>query len=88
MIFIRLTLVNRNKEVFLNAEKINDLMLTDSKTETMVSLQGEQNFYNVVEKHEEIMKIIENEEGKYQLLCANCNWIKRFENNETRKSNE
>src|ERR1022692_3922959 len=20
---------------------------------------------------------------KYQLLCANCNWIKRFENNET-----
>lgn len=23
-------------------------------------------------------------EGKYQLLCANCNWIKRFENNEAR----
>lgn len=21
-------------------------------------------------------------EGRYQLLCANCNWIKRFENNE------
>ena len=21
-------------------------------------------------------------ENKYQLLCANCNWIKRFENNE------
>jgi len=21
-------------------------------------------------------------EGKYQLLCANCNWIKRFQNNE------
>ena len=20
--------------------------------------------------------------GKYQLLCANCNWIKRYENNE------
>ena len=20
---------------------------------------------------------------KYQVLCANCNWIKRFENNET-----
>jgi hypothetical protein len=28
--------------------------------------------------------IIENElrNNKYQLLCANCNWIKRFENNE------
>lgn len=25
-------------------------------------------------------------ENKYQLLCANCNWIKRFENNEVRKS--
>jgi len=23
-----------------------------------------------------------NKEGKYQLMCANCNWIKRFENNE------
>lgn len=23
-------------------------------------------------------------ENKYQLLCANCNWIKRFENNENR----
>jgi len=22
-------------------------------------------------------------EGKYQLLCANCNWIKRFENHES-----
>lgn len=21
-------------------------------------------------------------EGRYQLLCSNCNWIKRFENNE------
>jgi len=24
-------------------------------------------------------------ENKYQLLCANCNWIKRFENKETKK---
>lgn len=24
-------------------------------------------------------------EGRYQLLCANCNWIKRDENNEVRK---
>lgn len=26
-----------------------------------------------------------NKEGKYQLMCANCNWIKRFENNEHHK---
>ena len=26
-----------------------------------------------------------NKNGKYQLLCSNCNWIKRWENNETKK---
>lgn len=25
-----------------------------------------------------------NGENKYQLLCANCNWIKRYENNENK----
>ena len=25
-------------------------------------------------------------ENKYQLLCANCNWIKRYENDETNNS--
>lgn len=38
--------------------------------------------------YSDILKSINNNEGKYQLLCANCNWIKRFENNETRKSNK
>ena len=32
-----------------------------------------------------IMESIEKKENKYQLLCANCNWIKRYENNELRK---
>ena len=31
-----------------------------------------------------IIRSISTKENKYQLLCANCNWIKRFENNETR----
>lgn len=26
--------------------------------------------------------VLEDINGKYQLLCANCNWIKRHENNE------
>ena len=26
--------------------------------------------------------ILEDKSGKFQLLCANCNWIKRYENNE------
>lgn len=30
-------------------------------------------------------KIINDAEGRYQILCHNCNWIKRFENNEIRK---
>ena len=30
-------------------------------------------------------KIINGFTQEYQLLCANCNWIKRVENKETRK---
>jgi hypothetical protein len=30
-----------------------------------------------------ISKKILNGSKEYQLLCANCNWIKRYENNET-----
>ena len=29
-----------------------------------------------------IIRSIKNKENKYQLLCANCNFIKRYENNE------
>lgn len=34
----------------------------------------------------ELRKMIKDDYVKYklQLLCANCNWIKRFERNETR----
>ena len=35
--------------------------------------------------HESIVKSFLANENKYQLLCANCNWIKRSENNENRK---
>lgn len=34
--------------------------------------------------HGMVLKSFLNAENKYQLLCANCNWIKRFENNEHR----
>lgn len=26
-------------------------------------------------------KVIKDKTGKYQLLCANCNWIKKYNNN-------
>jgi len=28
------------------------------------------------------LKVLNDKEGKYQLLCANCNWIKKSENDE------
>lgn len=31
-----------------------------------------------------VLKSVTAKEGKFQLLCANCNWIKRFENHEVR----
>lgn len=32
-----------------------------------------------------VMDSVRNKENKYQLLCANCNWIKRYTNNELPK---
>lgn len=29
-----------------------------------------------------VLESVMNNEGKYQLLCANCNWIKKYTNNE------
>lgn len=34
-------------------------------------------------KNNVLLKRIKNGSTKYQLLCANCNWIKRYEKNET-----
>ena len=31
-----------------------------------------------------IIRSVLNKENKYQLLCANCNWIKRWENKEAK----
>lgn len=29
-----------------------------------------------------LLEVVADKTGKYQLLCANCNWIKRSENGE------
>lgn len=34
-----------------------------------------------------LQKVIKDTEGTYQILCANCNWIKRFERNEEAEGN-
>lgn len=35
--------------------------------------------------HKWMRMVIEDQTGKYQILCANCNWIKRCENREYNK---
>ena|SRR3990167_2062193 len=37
---------------------------------------------NTKDFHRKVLKSIHSKENKYQLLCANCNWIKRFNNKE------
>lgn len=37
------------------------------------------------EFHRHVLKSFMKGENKYQLLCANCNWIKRIDNKEHRK---
>ena len=36
-----------------------------------------------VDFHRRVLDSVLKNERRYQILCANCNWIKRFENNET-----
>jgi hypothetical protein len=38
--------------------------------------------YNTKDFHRLVLLSLKNKENKYQLLCANCNWIKRTENRE------
>lgn len=33
------------------------------------------------------LRVLNDKSNKYQLLCANCNWIKRYENNEDNRNN-
>lgn len=35
--------------------------------------------------YKNVIRSFLNKENKYQILCANCNWIKRSENEETKK---
>lgn len=39
------------------------------------------------EFHKHVLNSFIKGENRYQLLCANCNWIKRFENNEVSTNN-
>lgn len=41
--------------------------------------------YSTKDYRRVVLKSLQNKENKYQLLCANCNWIKRDTNNELYK---
>jgi len=57
----------------LQFDHINGGGVAESKTRTT------NHYKNIIES---VLK----KENKYQLLCANCNWIKRAENHEVRKA--
>jgi hypothetical protein len=46
--------------------------------------EGNQERKQVTNKSVFYRRVLRDSSGKYQLLCANCNWIKRHENNEVR----
>jgi hypothetical protein len=46
---------------------------------------GSQDRKNIGHNHTFLKIVLDDDGSKYQLLCANCNWIKRFENNENPK---
>jgi hypothetical protein len=45
----------------------------------------ERNFFGRSSVYMKILEKIKSGSKDYQLLCANCNWEKRFKNNENRK---
>lgn len=56
-----------------------DHILGDGFKERQSINQNRLKFYKLV------MESFLKQENKYQLLCANCNWIKKVENNEIKK---
>ena len=48
--------------------------------------RDKRNFDSVEAYFREVQRSVSAKEGKYQLLCANCNCIKRYEKDETAKS--
>lgn len=72
----------------LLGEKCLHCGFTDNKALQIDHINGggNQEVKNIVGNYQlRVLQSIIRGEKKYQLLCANCNWIKRVENNEVRK---
>src|SRR6202021_2107201 len=46
---------------------------------------GNKEHKEIKSQHTFLKKVLEDTEGTYQILCANCNWIKRAEQREAKK---
>lgn len=44
---------------------------------------GGKNEHGMIAKTIYYKKVLNDKSGNYQILCANCNWIKKYEENET-----
>lgn len=76
--------VLRKKILFLLGGKCNKCGFSDERALQIDHINGDgykERRQGVARKNTIINEIIIGKK-RYQLLCANCNWIKRFENNE------
>ena len=77
-----------------NREKLFDLLgnkcvkcgFSDKKALQIDHINGggrrERIKYNTKDFHKVVLNSLKKRENKYQILCANCNWIKRYEKRE------
>jgi hypothetical protein len=77
---------NRNKLMDLLGNKCSRCGFSDYRALQIDHIHGggikERSLFNTKDYHRHVIKSLMNNENKYQLLCANCNWIKRSENKE------
>lgn len=77
---------NRGELFRLLGEKCCRCGFSDKRALQIDHINGggikERRTVNTKDFHRMVLKSIKNKENKYQLLCANCNWIKRTENKE------
>jgi hypothetical protein len=67
----------------IRALQIDHLNGDGAEERKKLSNRGKNNGVHPLVFYPIVIKSLLNNENKYQLLCANCNWIKRIENKES-----
>jgi len=77
---------NKIKLFSLLGGKCSKCLFNDERALQIDHINGggikERRTVNTKDFHRMVLKSIANKENKYQILCANCNWIKRHDNQE------